>query len=157
MKISIYLNRRVFVMCPLTKIQISLRIGAVCSESSLRTFWIASDAKFMRTTKTLIRLRGCAGWSECSLGAFVRRYPGRPLTLKQPRFIIKDVVVLTLCVRWDVFSRRGFFFLTGLQMFISTVKMDYRFHNYLLNERRRQTKLRETFKMNASLVTWRQY
>ena len=29
---------------------------------------------FMLTTKTLIRLRGCAGWSESSLGAYVRRY-----------------------------------------------------------------------------------
>ena len=28
----------------------------------------------MRTTKTLIRLRGRAGWSESSLGAHVRRY-----------------------------------------------------------------------------------
>ena len=28
----------------------------------------------MRTTKTLIRLRGCAGWSESSLSAHVRRY-----------------------------------------------------------------------------------
>ena len=29
---------------------------------------------FMRTTKTLIRLCGCAGWFESSLGAYVRRY-----------------------------------------------------------------------------------
>ena len=29
---------------------------------------------FMRTTMTLIRLRGCAGWSESSLGAHARRY-----------------------------------------------------------------------------------
>ena len=28
----------------------------------------------MRTTKTLIRLRGCAGWFESSLGANVRWY-----------------------------------------------------------------------------------
>ena len=28
----------------------------------------------MRTANTLIRLRGCAGWSEYSLGAHVRRY-----------------------------------------------------------------------------------
>ena len=29
---------------------------------------------FMRTTKTLVRLCGCAGWFESSLGAYVRRY-----------------------------------------------------------------------------------
>ena len=29
---------------------------------------------FIRTTKTLIRLHGCAGWFESSLGAHVRRY-----------------------------------------------------------------------------------
>ena len=29
---------------------------------------------FIRVTKTLIRLRWCAGWSESSLGAHVRRY-----------------------------------------------------------------------------------
>ena len=29
---------------------------------------------FMRTTKTLMNLRGCAGWFESSLGATVSRY-----------------------------------------------------------------------------------
>ena len=38
---------------------------------------------FMRTMKTLIRLRGCAGWSESSMAAHVRRYlcTLRPLSL----------------------------------------------------------------------------
>ena len=33
-------------MCP-AKFQISLRIHAVCSESSLGAFWIVKDAKFI--------------------------------------------------------------------------------------------------------------
>ena len=41
----------------------------ICAQRSFR-----SQSFFMRTTKTLIRLRGCAGWSESSLGAHVRRY-----------------------------------------------------------------------------------
>ena len=50
------------------KILISQRIGAVWSESSTGTFWTGNDAVFfMWTTKTLIRLRGYAGWSESSL------------------------------------------------------------------------------------------
>ena len=36
--------------------------------------WILMQSFFMRTTKTLIRLGGCAGWSESPLGAHVRRY-----------------------------------------------------------------------------------
>ena len=41
----------------------------------LGAFWTAKDAKFfMRTTKTLIRLRGCAGWSESSLCADIRMH-----------------------------------------------------------------------------------
>ena len=57
------------------KIQISLRIRAVWSESSLDAFWTAKEAKFFtRTVKTLTRLRKCAGWSGSSLGAHARRY-----------------------------------------------------------------------------------
>ena len=39
-------------------------------------FWIATDTKvfFMRTMKTLIRLRGCVDCFESSLGANARRY-----------------------------------------------------------------------------------
>ena len=33
--------------------------------------WPMMQGFFMRTTKTLIRLRGCAGWFESSLGAHV--------------------------------------------------------------------------------------
>ena len=56
-------------------VQISLRIRAVWSEFSLAAFWIAMDANFfMRTTKTLTGLRGCAGWYESSFGAQVTRY-----------------------------------------------------------------------------------
>ena len=48
---------------------------AVWSDSSLVAFWIVKDASlFMRTTKTLIRLRGCAGWLESSLGVHVIRH-----------------------------------------------------------------------------------
>ena len=57
------------------KNQISLRIRAVWKEPWLGAFWIPiMQSIFMRTTKTLIRLRGCAGWSESSLWAQVRRY-----------------------------------------------------------------------------------
>ena len=54
------------------KIQISLSIRPVWSESSLCVQWVATlrtQAFFMRTAKTLIRLGGCPGWSESSLGA----------------------------------------------------------------------------------------
>ena len=45
----------------------------VWSESSLSAFWIAIlDSFFMRTMKTLIRLRGCAGWFEYSSSAHVK-------------------------------------------------------------------------------------
>ena len=46
-----------------------LRIRPVWSESSLCTQWVAKDQAFLtRTAKTLIRLGGCPGWSESSLG-----------------------------------------------------------------------------------------
>ena len=65
-----YIRKRTFAHVRQAKIQISLRIRAVWSESSLGTFWIANMQNvFMRTLKTLIRLRGCAGWSKSSLGA----------------------------------------------------------------------------------------
>ena len=50
--------------------QISLGIRPVWSESSLCTQWVAKDPSFfMRTEKTLIRLGGCPGWFQSSLGA----------------------------------------------------------------------------------------
>ena len=52
------------------KIQISLRIRAGWSESSLGAFWLAMDAKFPFADNGLIR----AVWFESSLGAHVRRY-----------------------------------------------------------------------------------
>ena len=68
-------RKRVFGHVRPAKIQISLRICAVWSEVSLGTLSIAKDSKFiMRTTKTLIRPRGCTGWFESSLVAYVRRY-----------------------------------------------------------------------------------
>ena len=69
-------RKRTFRHVRQAKIQISLRIRAVWSESSLGALYIAKAAKFlsMRTTKTRIRLRGCAGWFESSLGAHVERY-----------------------------------------------------------------------------------
>ena len=42
------------------------------SDQSLRCAlngWLRTQAFFIRTAKTLIRLGGCAGWSESSLGA----------------------------------------------------------------------------------------
>ena len=36
--------------------------------------WPVMQCIFLRTTKTLIRLRGCAVWFGCSLGAHIRRY-----------------------------------------------------------------------------------
>ena len=55
--------------CAPAKSQISLGIRAVRLESSLCAQWVAKDPSFlMRTAKTLIRLGGCPGWSESSLG-----------------------------------------------------------------------------------------
>ena len=52
------------------KTPISLGIRPVRSESSLCAQWVAKDpCFFMRTAKALIRLGGCLGWSESSLGA----------------------------------------------------------------------------------------
>ena len=65
-------RKRTLVHVRQVKIQISLRfrIRAVWSESSLAAVLIAKEQKlFMQTAKTLIRLRGCAGWFESSLGA----------------------------------------------------------------------------------------
>ena len=50
-------------------------IRTVWSEYFLSIFWIANDANFFgRTTKTLIKLRECAGWFESLLDAHARRY-----------------------------------------------------------------------------------
>ena len=43
-----YMRRRTFGHVRQATIQISLRIRAVWSESSLSAFWIAEDAKFLR-------------------------------------------------------------------------------------------------------------
>ena len=43
-----YMRRRTFGHLRQAKFQISLRIRAVWSESSLGAFWIALDAKFLR-------------------------------------------------------------------------------------------------------------
>ena len=54
---------------PPVKTQISLGIHPVCSESSLCAQWVAKDPSFLQAAaKTLIRLGGCPGWSESSLG-----------------------------------------------------------------------------------------
>ena len=42
-----------------------------CAQNLLLT---RMQSYFMRITKILIRLRGCAGWFESSLGAHVRKY-----------------------------------------------------------------------------------
>ena len=65
-KLGPNVRKRTFRHVRPAMIQISLRIRADWSKSSLGLFWIAKDAQFIRTTKTLIRLRGCAGWSESS-------------------------------------------------------------------------------------------
>ena len=79
MKFSIYLNRRVFVMIKSifghmrpVKIQISRRIR----KSDQNLHWVRLKAKDanVRTTQTLVRLYGWAGWFEILLGAHVRRY-----------------------------------------------------------------------------------
>ena len=47
------------------KIQISLRIRAVWSESSLDTFWIAKDETFPHAENEIFdQTAGCAGWFE---------------------------------------------------------------------------------------------
>ena len=68
-----WVNVRTFGYVRPTKTQISLRIRAVWSESSLpawRNF--ASLLSKMRQVKIMIRLRECAGWSESLLGTQVR-------------------------------------------------------------------------------------
>ena len=52
---------------------------------------------FMRTTKTLIRLRGCTGWFESSLGAHkkVRILILRP-SVNIPPFILKRTILYNL-------------------------------------------------------------
>ena len=62
-------------MCP-AKVQISLCICAVWSESSLSKFWIAKDKKFLHAdneNSDHIFLQRCAGWIKSSLGAHIRR------------------------------------------------------------------------------------
>ena len=56
-------------------IQISLRIRAVWSESSLTSFWKVKDAKFLHADKKDPdqAARMLRDWSESSLGAHVRR------------------------------------------------------------------------------------
>ena len=52
------------------KTQISLGIRPVWSDSSLCAQWVAKDPSFLHAdTEVLIRLAGCTGWSESSLGA----------------------------------------------------------------------------------------
>ena len=46
---------------------------------------------FVRTTKTLIRLRACAGWFDSSLGAHVRRYYFSP-----------PGSVVIVCKKWNL-------------------------------------------------------
>ena len=68
------IRKRTFGYVRPAKIQISLRIRAVWSTSSLGAFWIANDATFLHaSTKTQFRLRRCAGRFVSSLGAHVRR------------------------------------------------------------------------------------
>ena len=61
-------------VCP-TQIQIRLhirivRFGLRCSHEETLHPWLSK----MRTAKIQIRLRECAGWSESSQGAHVKRY-----------------------------------------------------------------------------------
>ena len=73
-KFSMYLNRRVFVMIgnerP-AKTQTSM-----CIRVSLGAFWTVKDAKFHRVANEISdrTARVCAGWSESSFGAHVRKY-----------------------------------------------------------------------------------
>ena len=77
-KISVYLNRHVFVMtsdmCTLQKLKSVCTSGQ--SDQSLLSCeetlhpWLSR----MWPVKILTRLHECAGWSESLLGAFVRRY-----------------------------------------------------------------------------------
>ena len=79
-------RKRTFVPVHPVNIQISLRKRTVWSESSLCAFWIAKDANFLqvRTSRSLIRLRACAGWFESSLSA---RHKVRSLTLRFVYFL----------------------------------------------------------------------
>ena len=74
-KFSVYLNRRFrnglyydqyFDVCLFTKVQSNPRsLNSLC-----RTLLVVMiQSVFRRTAQTLTRLRGCAGWSESSLGA----------------------------------------------------------------------------------------
>ena len=68
-------RKRTFWHVRPTKTQISLRVRAVWSESSLSTWRnFVSLAIQNAPMKILMRLCECAGWSESSLGADFRRY-----------------------------------------------------------------------------------
>ena len=56
---------------------IKIFIGRIFGQPKMQSF-------FMRTTKTLIRLRGCAGWIESSLDAHVRRSTASVAQLDAP-------------------------------------------------------------------------
>ena len=72
-----------------TTSQINLRIRTVVV--SMKKYCILSYPK-MRRGKILIRLCECAGWSECSLGAHIRRYVvwrcDTLIKFKQPRLCV---------------------------------------------------------------------
>ena len=72
MYLSRYIRKWTLEYVHPVKIQISLGIRAFWSDSSLSAFWIEPRTQrfFMRTTKTLIKLR----WFESSLCAYIRRY-----------------------------------------------------------------------------------
>ena len=72
------------------KIQTSLCIGAVGSESSLATFWIPTDSFFMPTIKKMIRLHRWVGWFESLLEAH---------NLKEHFLTLQLLCLLTLYVR----------------------------------------------------------
>ena len=92
--VSISLNVRKYTFRHVrpAKNQISLRVRAVWSESSLHSFWIAKDAKFfMRTTKT---------YKTAQMRRFIWMFVGR--TDQKVRFL-----TLGLNIFWDDRSSRS--------------------------------------------------
>ena len=67
-------RKRTFGHVRPSKIQISLRIRAFWSESSLGAFWIANNAKFLHADNEGTNQTAQANEVEFSLGAYVRAY-----------------------------------------------------------------------------------
>ena len=99
-------RKRSFAHVSPAKIQISLRICAVWSDSSLSAFWIVKNANFLHAANEDCSDHVCAGWLEY---VECKRQKGRFLTLMliyrhSEKYhviclIISDTLILPFCLR----------------------------------------------------------